>query len=77
VYATSNGNGVVVELDVLPASSPVLTHLSNFQSPTHFVETQDCRHYVWPGFGPLPVILVPRFQQTLLLLRASQPASGG
>jgi hypothetical protein len=77
VYATSNGNGAVVELQVLPAENPVMAHLSTFESPTHFVETQDCRPYLWPGFEPLPVILVPRFQQTLLLLRASQTGGGG
>jgi hypothetical protein len=62
---------------VPPAVNPVLAHLSTFVSPTHFTETPDCRPYLWPGFGPLPVILVPRYLQTLLLLRASQPAAGG
>jgi hypothetical protein len=75
VYATSNGNGVVVELEVQPAPQPILTQLSTYPNPTqppptHFYETPDCRPYLWPGLGPLPVILVPRFQQTLLVLRA-------
>jgi hypothetical protein len=76
VYATSDGTGSLAEFQVLPGAQPLLNQVGYHASTTHFVETPDCRPCLWPGFGPLPVLVVPRFQQTILMLRAT-PTSGG
>lgn len=76
VYATSNSSGAVVEFKVEPVANPTLIQLALHASTTHFTETPDCRPYLWPGFGSTPVIVVPRYQQTLLLLKGS-PLAGG
>ena len=64
------------DAEVLPVAEPSLDQVGWFARAAHFNETPDCLPCLWPPFGNLPRLLVPRCQHRLLMTRAA-PSSVG